>query len=195
MCPENERKSERELDEDLDVTLAHDGLHHLHLGARHDGQWAGRTRDLLLVAFRERDAYGIGVYPHGAWGRREVLERMVRHWPEAGLLMEAQYVTGLTQHFNDEQRWELMKAGVSVSIEIDGKVYAVYGLTAAGTPLHVTRRVNAFMWELTYMREQGLEQRLQAVGADPTLPWEPAVLDEHVGLLTSQHFLAFGRLA
>ena len=80
-------------------------------------------------------------------------------------------------------------------VEIDGKVYAVPGLTIARTPIVVTQRVNAFSWELTYMREQGVSERLRQRGADPRLFWAPVVRNEHAGLESSQGFVAFGRLA
>jgi hypothetical protein len=49
-----------------------------------------------------------------------------------------------------------MRAGISVGITIDGNVYFALGQTSAGT-----HRVNEFMWELTYMREQGVNERLR----------------------------------
>lgn len=89
---------------------------------------------------------------------------------------------GLTQDYSDEDRWTLMKTGVSVAIEIDGKVFFALGQTTAGTPMAVTQRVNAFMWELTYMREQGVHARPRQRNADPQLYWAPAVCNEHAGL-------------
>jgi hypothetical protein len=193
--PKDKRKTGGGLDLDIDAMLAHDGLHHLHLGADDGGRFVARTRDLLFVAFRDHDAYLIGVYPHGSWGRREVLERIVRNWPQADLLAQAKGVIGVTREYSDEDRWSLMKAGVSVAIEIDGKVYFALGQTTAGTPISVTQRVNAFMWELTYIRERGVEERLRARGADPGLYWTPTVRDDQVGLASLQGFVPFGGLA
>lgn len=193
--PRRKRKTGGGLDPDIDALLDHDGLHHLHLGEDEGGRFVARTRDLLFVAFHDDDAYLIGIYPHGSWGRRDLLERIVRNWPEAGLLAQARGVIGLTQQYSDEDRWKLMKAGVSVAIEIDGKVYFTLGQTTAGTPVAVTQRVNAFMRELTYMREQGVAERLRERGADPSMHWTPTIRDEHVGLESSQGFVAFGRLA
>lgn len=180
---------------DIDTMLAHDGLHHLHLGARNGGRYVPRTNDLLFAAFRSDAAYIIGIYPHGSWGRRDVSERIVRNWPEVDLLYRVDGVVGLSQHYSDEDRGELIRAGVSVMIEIDGAVYSPPGQTGAGTPSVVTRRVLAFMWELTYLREQGLDERLRRRGADPRLYWVPAVRDEQVGLISRQGFVSLGRLA
>ncbi|MDP9347512.1 MAG: hypothetical protein M3P44_17720 [Actinomycetota bacterium] len=87
--PRQERKVGGGLNLDVDAMLAHDGLHHLHLGARNGGRFAARSGDLLFVSFRDDDAYLVGTYPHGSWGRREQLERIVRNWPEVELLSEA----------------------------------------------------------------------------------------------------------
>jgi hypothetical protein len=193
--PRAERKTGGGLNSDVDALLAHDGLHHLHLGDAEGRQFVGRTRDLLFAAFRDHDAYLVGLYPHGSWGRRNLLERIVRNWPEVELLAHARSAVALTDQYSDEDRWRLMKAGVSVAIEIDGKVYFPLGQTTAGTPLAVTQRVNTFMWELRWMREQGAHERLHRRGADPTLYWTPAVRDDHAGLESSQGFVAFGRLA
>lgn len=192
---DRDRQADGGVDRDIDAMLAHDGLHHLHLGDDEGGRFVTRTGNLLFVAFRDTDAYVVGVYPHGSWGRRDLLERVVRNWPEADLLAHMSGVTSLSQEHSDEERWELMKAGVSVGITIDGKVYFPLGQTTAGTPIAVTQRVNAFMWELNYMREQGVDERLRLRGADPGLYWVPQVHDEHIGLSSSQGFVAFGRLS
>lgn len=175
--------------------LAERGLHHLHLGADEGSRFVARTTELLFVAFRDDDAYLVGALPHGAWARREVLERMVRNWPDAELLMQARGVIGLEQDYSDADRLKLMLGGVSTAIEIDGSVYMGLGQTTAGTPMQVTMRVNALMWELTYLREHGVAARVQNRGANPSLYWTPAVRDEHCGLLSSQGFLALGRLS
>lgn len=180
---------------DLDTTLAHDGLHHLHLGAHTGGRFVERTKELLFVAFRPGDAYVVGVYPHGAWGRRELLERVVRNWPNADLLVRMPGITAVTQSYSDEERWQLMQAGVSLPVEIDGSTYFAPGQTVAGTPLAVTQPVKAFLWELECLRKHGLDERLRQRGADPTVYWVPRVRNELAGLESSQGFLALGRLA
>jgi hypothetical protein len=119
----------------------------------------------------------------------------VRNWPQAELLAKAEGVIGLSQDPTDEERWELMKAGVTVLVEIDGSVYAPIGQTTARTPMEVTERVNAFIWELHYIREQGVDERLRLRGADPALYWTPHVREEHIGLESAQGFVALGRLA
>ena len=193
--PEADRKTGGGLDVDLDAALAHNGLHHLHLGHDEGGQFVSRSDDLMFAAFRDEDAYIVGVYPHGAWGRRELLQRIVRNWTTADLLLKADGVVGLSQDYTDEERWQLMKAGVTVLIEIDGAVYAPLGQTAGRTPMEVTQRVNALMWELRYVREQGIDERLRLRGVDHRQFWNPVVRDEHLGLQSRLGFVALGRLA
>jgi hypothetical protein len=59
------------------------GLHRVHLttNVEKDG-FVERTGDLLFCAFTEEDAYLIGIYPHGSWALRELVEILVREWPE-----------------------------------------------------------------------------------------------------------------
>lgn len=130
--PQAERAAKRHRARDLDAMLAERGLHHLHLGADEGSRFVARTTELLFVAFRDDDAYLVGTVPHGTWARREVLERMVRNWPGAELLMQAPGVIGLEQDYSDEDRLKLMLGGVSTAIEIDGSVYMGLGQTTAG---------------------------------------------------------------
>jgi len=193
--PQAQRRTGGGLDGDIDAALAHNGLHHLHLGGDAGTRFVGRTSELLFVAFGDQDSYVVGVYPHGAWGRRDLLERIVRNWPRADLLIKINGAIGLSQDHNDEERWQLMKAGATVMIEIDRSVYAPLGQTTARMPAEVTQRVNTFMWELRYIREEGIHERLRLRGADPTLYWNPVIREEHIGLESATGFVAFGRLA
>ena len=193
--PLAERKTGGGLDRDLDAVLAHDGLHHLHLGEDTGGRFVGRLDDLLFVAVRDDDAYLIGIYPHGSWARRDLLERMVRNWQKAELLAHLPGLRSRGPELSDEDRWKAVKGGVSVLIEIDGQVYMPPGQSTARTPIAVTQQVNAFMWELSLIREDGLRAWLAAHDGDPGLYWVPIVRDDHVGVESSQGFLAVGRLA
>jgi hypothetical protein len=191
------RKSGRSARRNVDTMLAHDGLHHLHLGVG-TGTFVPRIDDLLLLAIRDEDAYLIGIYPHGTWGHTHVLRRMIRNWPDVGLALKIESVVGVEHELTDAERWELMKAGVSIGpIEVDGAFYglASLGQTGAGTPVTVSRRVMALTWEITLIRERGISQRLSELGEDPSGYWVPAVQDERLGLERSTRFVPLGRLA
>ena len=181
---------------DVDVQLAHDGLHHLHIGEHVPGKrFVERGNDLLFAAFKDTDAFVIGVYRHGAWGRRDLLERLVRNWPEADLIPRLEGLRASQPDPTDEERWQMMKAGLTVFIEIDGAVYAPLGQSLAGTPIDVTDRVNEFIWNLEAIREEGLDAVVTRRGGDPRLYWNPCVVDNHIGLRSSQGFIALGQLA
>lgn len=188
------RKTGGGLDANLDAVLAHDGLHHLHIAERDGGDLVPRGGDLLFAAFRGADAYVIGVYPHGAWGRREMLERMVRNWPKAELIPKLTGMTLASPEPTDDERWQLMKAGVSTMIEIDGEVYAPLGQTTARTPMEVTRRAQALSWQLTDIREHGVSKWLTERGCDTSLYWRPMVRDGLIGLESSSGFVPLGEL-
>lgn len=130
----------------IDTMLAHDGLHHLHLGSG-TGAFVSRTEELLFVAVRDEDAYFVGVYPHGSWGKIELLERIVHNWRDANLLHEFAGLVPGSPPPTDEERWAAMQAGTLTLVGIDGAVFMGPGQTTANTPLRAslphrtTRRV------------------------------------------------------
>lgn len=141
---------------DRDVLLAAWGLHHLHLSSEMDpdGEWVKRGEDLLISAFGQFDAYLVGIHPHGSWALKELMEIVVRNWPDAGLVLKS--MSGLrpaSPEPTDEERLKLHNAGVTVMLEIDGVVYAPIGQTTAGTPMIVTRAVNDLMWRMRDLRQ------------------------------------------
>jgi hypothetical protein len=196
--PEHKRrKGGRAARRNIDTALAHDGLHHLHLGIG-DGRFVPRTTDLLLLAVREDDAYLIGIYPHGKWGHTDVLRRMIRNWPDAGLAVKLPNVVGVERNYSDAERWTLMEAGISMGpINVDGSYYALTSLGQAldGTPFRVAQQAMHLTWEITCFREQGLEQRLRELRVDPAGYWAPTVRDEQLGLESAGRFVPLGRLA
>jgi len=141
---------------DRDVLLAAWGLHHLHLSSEMEsnGRWVRRGNELLIGAFGARDAYLIGIYPHGSWALKELMQIVVDNWPDAGIVLRSMSGLRMGQpEPTDEERLKLHNAGVMVMLEINGVVYAPIGQTAAGTPVMVTRAVNEFMWTLRGLRE------------------------------------------
>lgn len=141
---------------DRDVLLAAWGLHHLHLSSdmESNGKWVTRGNDLLIVAFGTSSAYLIGIYPHGSWALKGLMQIVVDNWPDAGIVLKS--MSGLRlagPEPTDDERLKLHNAGVTVMLEINGVVYAPIGQTIAGTPMMVTRAVNEFMWTLRGLRE------------------------------------------
>ena len=126
---------------DRDLLVAEWDVHHLHLSTEMETNgFTKRTGDVLFAIFRDSDAYLLGIFEHPAhanWAATEIFAVMVRNWPEAGLVIEAKSVVGLSQDYSDGDRLKLRKSGVMSLQEVDGKVYspASIGLTTAGTPL------------------------------------------------------------
>ncbi len=144
---------------DRDLLLAEWGIHHLHLSTEMGrGEFTRRTGDVLFAVFKDSDAYLLGVFDHPShtnWAAEEIFAVMVRNWPQAGLVMEAKGIIGLSQKYSDEDRLKLRKSGVMNTLEVDGKVHspAGVGLTTAGTPMAATREADRLMWELNGWRE------------------------------------------
>lgn len=187
---------------DLDLMHAEWGVHHLHLSPEVEADgFTKRGDDLLFAAFRPEDAYLIGVYPHGSWVSKDVLAVIVRNWPDAGLLHSLNFVTGLTQEYSDEDRLKLRNSGITQPIQIDGRVYVPLGQTTAGTPISVTRNVDALIWTLRGWREIGEELLAEAsglvdkaAGRSITDAWLPTVHEDHCGLLRESYFVPIAKL-
>lgn len=140
---------------DLDLLVAEWSIHHLHLSTtlEIDG-FVARTDDLLFAHFAERDAYLIGIFPHGSWAAKDIACICVRNWPAAEIFHEARGIIGLAQpDVDDEARLQLRNAGVTSFLEIDGKVYLPQGQTTGGTPMHATQSSNQLMHALRRLRE------------------------------------------
>ena len=176
-----------------DRMLADLGVHHLHLSTQlgPNGRFVERGNDLLFVAFKPGDAYLIGIYEHVTdWARKDILATIARNWPEVGVVHELKSVIGLTHEFDDADRLEIQKAGVSVgAIETDGKVFMTLGQSFAGEPYSAQRLRMVVMHMLDDWREH-IEERLAeatvavdaAAGREVTGDWEPVVYNECAGL-------------
>jgi len=114
--------------QDRDLLIADWGIHHLHLSttvAQHG--FVERTADLLFAAFALDHAYLIGIYPHGSWALKELVEVVVRNWPDVGIVHEMKGIVGLTHEYTDDERLQLRKSGITGPVEVDGKVYMTSG--------------------------------------------------------------------
>lgn len=196
--PPATRSKKMHLRQDRDLLLADWGVHHLHLSTtiQSDG-FVERTSDLLFAVFADDDAYLLGIYGHGDWALLVVMEVLVRNWPDAGVLRPVEGIIGLSEHYTDEERLDLRKAGVAQLLEIDGKVYAPPGQTTAGTPLAVTLRVNKLMWELDRLRKlEDLEALLDKAGAAERGDgaWEADIHENLCGFRRRDLFVAVGSL-
>ena len=168
-----------------DLLLAHAGVHHLHMSdAVRDWGRVERTEHVLFVAFRPDDAFFIDIYAHehdGAnWAERAVLGTIVRNWPEAGILVGSDFVTGLTQDYDDDARAVLLKAGVSLSIAIDGRVWSSpsLGATLRGAPFMAQRMGMKVAAHLHDLRRAGLSDL--AAGLAASVPEHEVSIDDWI---------------
>lgn len=139
---------------DLDLLISDWGLHHLHLSTQvePDG-FVERTDDLLFAAFTHQDAYFIGIHPHGNWTRQELIEVLVREWPNNSAVIAS--VSGLTlaSSVSEDDHLQLRNAGVATLMQVDGKVViAGQGMTTAGTAMRVTSHVDNVTRVLAHLR-------------------------------------------
>jgi hypothetical protein len=190
---------------DRDALLADWGIHHLHLSSRLKKGVAARGDDVLLAIFTERDAFFVGIRPHpkhANWAAEEIFAIVVANWPEDGLVHELRGVVGLSQQYSDDDRRALRNAGINMMMEIDGKVFAPgpLGQTIAGTPLGVTRAVQALMWELGAWRKDFDGCLAQVPDALPDAKWRPGIhaprpgFEEYCGFISGTTFLVLGRI-
>jgi hypothetical protein len=190
-----------------DLLLAHAGIHHLHMSDV-IGRWdrVERTDHVLFVAFQPDAAYLVDIYAHesdGAnWAEQAILETILRNWPEAGILEQSRFATGLTQTFDDDMRAELRAAGVNLAIEVGGSVWSPAGATLTGAPIMAARlgmKVTAHLNDLRTIGASALEAQLaesvleHAVSAEE---WVSMVHDEHYGFYAERLdiFVRYGSL-
>jgi hypothetical protein len=183
--------------EDRDLLLADWGVHHLHLTP-------GNGDDLVFAVFRPEDAYLIGLYRHRDWARRSILEKLIRNWPDAGLVIRLNGVIGLTNDWTDRERKQLREAGIAgPMIECDRAVWAAasLGLTLDGTPMRVAQTVMGVSWTLNDWRGN-LTARLaeaervvnEQLGRTAVGDWEPAIHGNTAGIMRDGCFVAICEL-
>lgn len=99
------------------------GIHHFHLGTtvENDG-FVKRTEPILFAWVTSEAIYMLGLYPHGSWIQRQLLQLIHRNWPE----LLAPYrigAAGLTHQLTDKEIGRARRAGVTVAIQVaDGFV-------------------------------------------------------------------------
>jgi hypothetical protein len=190
----------------VDRMLADLGIHHLHLSSQlePDGHFVERGGDLLFAAFQPDDAYLVGFYEHVTdWARKDILGIVARNWPDADIVHELKFATGLSQDFNDADRRELQQAGFSTgAMVVDGKVYMTLGQSVAGNPYSANQLRMVVMHTLDDWREH-LSARLdeaahlvnEAASRRVSGAWTPIVHNGQAGLLHEDVFHPIVRLS
>lgn len=152
--PQAKRSARLDHRSDLDLLMSDWGLHHLHLSTKLcSNGLMERTGDLLFAAFTHDDAYLIGIFPHGSWTQKELIEVLVREWPNDSVVATLKGGLTLASHVNEHDHQELRNAGVTTLMEVDGTIVMPgQGMTTAGTPMRVTSHAQKVAWTLTDLR-------------------------------------------
>jgi hypothetical protein len=144
----------------FDLSLAHFGVHHLHLGeAIQDyGSRAGRikgTKSLLFARIAESDAYLLDILNHDTkYGflSMHLLRVMHRNWPKSVEPFRLKGAIGVAVKYSDEEVATLLQNEVNVIVELGREqVYMLPGMgtTTAGTPLLMEQRVDQTLRDFT----------------------------------------------
>jgi hypothetical protein len=186
---------------DRDLLVADWGIHHLHLTTKLESDgYVERTGDLLFGVFTTESAFLIGIYPHGDWGLKEMLEILVHNWPDTGPMRRLRGVVGLSQEWTDRELMDLRAAGIATGpVMVNGAAWLApaVGQTLDGTPIVVTQRANVTMHTLRGWREH-LDERLEqssrlvneAARREVTGDWATAVVDGWAGIVREDIFVA-----
>jgi hypothetical protein len=194
---------------DVDRLLGDWGLHHLHLGTEPHPKrpsFVARSDHVLFVAFMPNDAYLVDLVRHesdGAnWAALDILDTIVRNWPEAGIVHSSNYATGIVGgNWSDADRKDLRAAGVSTGVvEIEGRVWVAglggQGLT--GIPSPVSQHCMMVSWHLSGYEptEHVVRQQLTDMAIKHRVPdgWRAVVDGEDYGFWSGGVFVRFGSL-
>lgn len=175
---------------DRDVLLANRGIHHLHLSSdlEANGRWVKRGGDLLYAVLGPNDAYLLGVYGHGDWALKQLVEIIVRNWPDIGIVYKLNALGLASPEPSDDELLLLQNAGVVTMFEVDGAVWTFLGQTTAGTPIMATRAANELMHTLRRLRADLLDRLTkcqtdveQIRGLKLSGDWYPTVIGRLAG--------------
>ena len=189
----------------VDRLLADWGLHHLHLFSeshKEHPRFVRRSDHVLFAAILRDDAFLIDLVRHesrGAnWSALAILEVIVRNWPDAGIVLASNWVTGLKGgNWTDEDRRRLRKAGVATgSVEINGRVWTA-GL-GAQSGIGVARHCMRVSWLLSGYEptEDRVRSDLAAMAATHGVSdqWRAITHGEDFGFSSERVFVRYGCL-
>lgn len=130
--------SKRLLDLNYHDPLLNDwGLHHLHLSiVVGKSGFVDRTGPLLLAHVTADTLYMVAVLAHGAWTNKELLEQILRNWPNLLEPYELRGVVGVEHQVTETEHAQLRTTHVQTILQLsNGKAYCSLGggVTTAGS--------------------------------------------------------------
>ncbi len=124
-----------------DMMLGDWGIHHFHLNTTIEADgYVKRTDELLFARFTEKDAYLVGIYNHGDWTDRNIIETIHSEWPES-IECFRMNVVSLEHDISESNRKKLRNSGVNTPIQVaDSTVYMGpgMGISTAKSPILTT---------------------------------------------------------
>ncbi len=136
-----------------DLSLAHMGTHHFHLGdkAQTKGSRKGRvkgTKSLLFALVSDRDVYFLDILNHDikkGFLNINMLRIIHNNWPELIETHRLKGAIGVSKKYSDEEAATLLENNINVIIELgENQVYMLPGMgaTTAGTPMLVEMKTD-----------------------------------------------------
>lgn len=146
-----------------DLLLNDWGIYHFHLGEKLDKGWVKRTDELVFAMVKPDAFYTIGIFKHGDWANKDLLEIVHRNWPE--LLREFRSRSLNVELLDNNKMKILRKNGYNFLVRMEdgtcyfppgsGHVVAGYGL---GDIVRLTR-IERFLDDYEKKIIQGFKEK------------------------------------
>lgn len=144
-----------------DMMLYEWGIYHFHLGPtiEEDG-YIQRTGNVLYAYIDGNKIYYIGVYPHGKWSDKDLIEKIHTNFPEAIAVYKLQNAA-LEVDINSQERKQLRDAHINMGVRMaDGTTYLGPGMgfTSAGTSAQASMDMCDKKHEALFLEESILQK-------------------------------------
>lgn len=154
--------SKKAVDPDEPDFLLYDwAIHHFHLSdtkVNPDDYFFDRSDYLLFAIITDENAFLIDVFLHNernVFAKRHLLSMVQKYWPQLLEPYEIKGIVALEHNPSDEEIDRLRRAGVNVTIELNGKFYVPMGggLTTAKTSVTHRLEINKLIHWLRQVEE------------------------------------------
>lgn len=150
--------SKRLLDVNYNDPMLNDwGLHHLHLSTKiGPNGFTDRTGPLLFARVLPDAFYMVAVHEHGAWTNRQLLEEVLKNWPQLLAPYELKGVVGLGHNVTEKEHAQLRKYNIETCLQLsDNKAYTSMGggVASDGTNADIVMRIIMFSKHLARIED------------------------------------------
>ena len=132
-----------------DDLLSHWKIQHLHLGSEleHDG-YVKRTNELIFALFDNDIAYIIGLFYHGDWCEKDILEKLKNQWPST--MNKFVGDTSSESELSPEEFKILRSKGVNALVRLsDGEDYFPpgFGVSVSNNPVEAVTNIDKIIFK------------------------------------------------